>query len=105
MSETASPGKTPMSYWIHTAVYLLLTFGMGYIPSDSIPPLGMSVLGIFIGMLYGWTFIGFIWPSMTSIFALGRLRLFPHAAGRIFQCLQQPGRYLHAAYSGIYRLF
>ena len=77
MSETASPGKTPMSYWIHTAVYLLLTFGMGYIPSDSIPPLGMSVLGIFIGMLYGWTFIGFIWPSMTSIFALGVCGFFP----------------------------
>ena len=50
---------------------------MGYIPSDSIPPLGMSVLGIFIGMLYGWTFIGFIWPSMTSIFALGVCGFFP----------------------------
>lgn len=77
MSETASPSKTPMSYWIHTAVYLLLTFGMGYIPSDSIPQLGMSVLGIFIGMLYGWTFIGFIWPSMMSIFALGVCGFFP----------------------------
>ena len=37
----------------------------------------MSVLGIFIGMLYGWTFIGFIWPSMTSIFALGVCGFFP----------------------------
>lgn len=71
MSETASLNKTPMSYWIHSAVYLFLTFGMGYIPTESISSLGMSIVGIFIGMLYGWTFIGFIWPSMMSIFALG----------------------------------
>lgn len=60
-----------MSYWIHSAVYLLLTFGMGHIPTESIPTMGMSIVGIFVGMLYGWTFIGFIWPSMLSIFALG----------------------------------
>ena len=71
MSETASLNKTPMSYWIHSAVYLFLTFGMGYIPTESISSLGMSIVGIFIGMLYGWTFIGFIWPSMMSIFAPG----------------------------------
>ena len=103
MSETASLNKTPMSYWIHSAVYLFLTFGMGYIPTESISSLGMSIVGIFIGMLYGWTFIGFIWPSMMSILKLpcpGR-----HATARVFQRLQQSACYLHAAYSGIYRLF
>lgn len=46
MSETASLNKTPMSYWIHSAVYLFLTFGMGYIPTESISSLGMSIVGI-----------------------------------------------------------
>ena len=59
------------SYWIHTFIYFLLTFGFRYVPFDGISPFGMSILGVFIGLLYGWTFIGFIWPSMMSIFALG----------------------------------
>ena len=69
------------SYWIHTIIYFLLTFGFRYVPFDGISSFGMSVMGVFIGLLYGWTFIGFIWPSMLSIFALGvcgflkRLRL------------------------------
>ncbi len=67
----ASAVKSRDNYWIHTVIYFLLTFGFHYIPFDGISPFGMSILGVFIGLLYGWTFIGFIWPSMLSIFSLG----------------------------------
>ena len=37
----------------------------------TLEPIGMKVLGIFLGMLFGWTFIGFIWPSILGAIALG----------------------------------
>lgn len=64
-------------YWLHTLIYFLLTFGIGKISYSALPPMGMSVIGIFLGLLYGWTFIGFIWPSMFSIFMLGICGFFP----------------------------
>lgn len=59
-------------YWLNTAITLLLMFGIGYLePWGSLEPLGMKVLGIFLGMLWGWTTIGFVWPSMLGLLALG----------------------------------
>ena len=74
--------KRETSYWVHTAIYFLFTFCGGFFSFGGISPLGMSILGIFIGMIWGWTFIGFIWPSMMSIFALGLCGFFktPQAA-------------------------
>ena len=47
-------------------------WGIGFLsPWGSLSPLGMKVLGIFIGLLYGWTTIGFVWPSLMGVIALG----------------------------------
>lgn len=75
MENTAT--KSRDLYWLHTLIYFLLTFCFGEISYSGLPPIGMSIVGIFIGLLYGWTFIGFIWPSMLSIFALGLCGFFP----------------------------
>ena len=79
--ETVDSRKRAV-YWIHTFVYFLLTFCFGYLPFHALTPFGMNIVGIFIGLLYGWTFIGFVWPSMMSIFALGLCGYFktPQAA-------------------------
>ena len=59
-------------YWLHTVITIALMFGIGYLePWGSLETIGMKVLGIFIGLLWGWTFIGFVWPSMLGILALG----------------------------------
>lgn len=59
-------------YWIHTIITVALMFGIGYLePWGSLEQIGMKVLGIFIGLLWGWTFIGFVWPSMLGVIALG----------------------------------
>lgn len=64
--------KKSVGYWINTVICLALLFGFGYLePWGSLEPVGMKVLGIFLGMLYGWTFIGFIWPSLLGAVALG----------------------------------
>ena len=59
-------------YWMHTIITIALMFGIGYLePWGSLETIGMKVLGIFIGLLWGWTFIGFVWPSMLGVLALG----------------------------------
>ena len=59
-------------YWMHTVITIALMFGIGYLePWGSLETIGMKVLGIFVGLLWGWTFIGFVWPSMLGVLALG----------------------------------
>ena len=61
---------TTVSYG-HAAAFFLLTFGIGLLPPVGVSVMGMKVLGVFLGLLYGWSFIGFAWPSMISLVALG----------------------------------
>lgn len=72
MSASGQAGKKDSIYWANTAITLLLMFGVGYLePWGSLNELGMKVLGIFLGMLWGWTAIGFVWPSLMGLLALG----------------------------------
>ena len=69
MSEVAK-GKD-VKYYINVIVMLLLMFGFGFLPPiDPITPLGMRVLGIFLGMIWAWSTIGFLWTSLLAIFAM-----------------------------------
>lgn len=71
-TKTKVKKKSDVGYWINTAITLALMWGIGYLPPwGSLNQLGMTVLGIFIGLLYGWTTIGFIWPSLMGVIALG----------------------------------
>ncbi len=63
MGAAAKKGNT--SYYIHSIIFLLITINTGFLPT------GMKVLGVFLGLLYGWIFIGFIWPSLFGMLALG----------------------------------
>ncbi|MDO5537521.1 MAG: SLC13 family permease [Desulfovibrionaceae bacterium] len=69
-----SAGKTSgKTLWYYTAslIGILITFGFGYLPPiDPITPLGMKVLGIFLGMIFLWSFVSILWPSLLGIVAL-----------------------------------
>lgn len=55
----------------HTAVILILMFGFGQLPAiEPITPLGMKIIGIFLAMLYGWSTVGLIWPSLLGMLAI-----------------------------------
>lgn len=70
MSSTAS--NKNIMYWVKAAIFLWFLFGFGQLePFGSLEKVGMQVLGIFIGLLFGWTFIGFIWPSLLGVLAIG----------------------------------
>ena len=71
MSLAKRDGKKDVAYFINSAVCLLIMFGFGQLPAvEPITHLGMTVIGIFLGLLYGWIFIGIIWPSLAGLLAL-----------------------------------
>ena len=39
-------------------------FGFGLLdPVEPLTPLGMRLVGVFLGVLYGWVFIVTVWPA------------------------------------------
>lgn len=59
-------------YYTWRVITIALMFGFGHLPPiGTLEPLGMEVLGIFLGLLVGWLSVGFIWPSLLAIIALG----------------------------------
>ena len=55
-------------YWLHIVIMLIFMFGFRYLPAPlPVTPVGMHVLGIFIGMLYGWTTIGMAVPCISCL--------------------------------------
>lgn len=74
MATTArktSTGGKDLGYYIASAIGILIIFGFGHLPPiDPITPIGMKVLGIFIGMIFLWSFVSILWPSLLGIVAL-----------------------------------
>ena len=58
--------------YVHIAVSIILMFGFGYLPPFStVTPVGMRLLGIFLGVIYGYSTCDIIWPSLVAIIAFG----------------------------------
>lgn len=55
-------------YIIVAAFCLLFRFVPGF---AGITPLGMGILGTFIGAVYGWIVIDMLWPSMMALLGIG----------------------------------
>lgn len=71
MSTVAKKKNT--AYYINSVISVAIMLFFGFIPSpvDTISSLGMRVLGIFIGLIYGWIFVDLVWPSFLSFVILG----------------------------------
>lgn len=58
-------------HYFHSIIGLCLMFGIGFIPPiEPITQIGMQVGGVFIGLLYLWTTVGILWPSLLGLGAL-----------------------------------
>ena len=69
MSDTAKNSNV-MKY-IHILIMMILMFGVGFLPPfGEITPLGMKVLGCFLGIVYGWIFIDLLWVSFFGFVVL-----------------------------------
>lgn len=70
MSTVAKP-QSRMTFWLKMIVFFALLFGFQLLPApDPLTPLGMKVLGVFFAMLFGWSTIGLIWPSIAGMLAI-----------------------------------
>ena len=69
--STSKKHYSPMQ-WIHISITLLLMFGFGHLPTfASVTPVGMKILGIFLGVIYGYSTCEVIWPSLFAFIAFG----------------------------------
>ena len=58
------------SSFLHLTIALLIMLIFWLLPPIApITPIGMRVLGVFLGTLYGWNTSGFLWPSLLGLLA------------------------------------
>lgn len=64
--------KSNTKIWIHFCIMVALIVIIGQLPCfGSVTPMGMKILGVFIGTLYGWLTIDFIISSIVGMLFLG----------------------------------
>ncbi|TEB11691.1 SLC13 family permease [Pelotomaculum propionicicum] len=69
--ESSASLRETLIYWCKVIVFFLIVFGFGYLPPiGPLTPTAMKILGIFIGLLYGWVVLSFVWTSLVAIIAL-----------------------------------
>jgi len=58
-------------FYPHVAIGLFLMFFSGRIfaPIEPLTEMGMLVVGVFLGAIWLWCFVGFLWPSLLAIVA------------------------------------
>lgn len=68
----AEQAKKNNLIYVHYAVVLLFCFGFKYLPQiGALTPLGMAIVGNFIGCIYGWSLINMLWPSLVALLSMG----------------------------------
>lgn len=72
--DIACGAKKPadMKVYIHSAIGIgfMLLFPM-LPPLDPITPIGMKIVGAFLGMVYLWSTVNSTWPSILGLFLMG----------------------------------
>ena len=72
MAETVKKEKKDL-YWVHVVIgfVILILFSWVLPAPDPITPLGMKVIGAFLMMVYTWSTVGTLWPSLLGLFFVG----------------------------------
>ena len=68
-----SPAKKKKDlYYVHVAIGLAIMAVFWVLPPmEPITPLGMKCVGAFLGMVYLWSAIEALWPSLLGLFMIG----------------------------------
>lgn len=74
--ETANKRLTKLTpaYVINSIIAIAIMIGFKYVvtPVEPLTPVGVEILGIFLGVVYGWLIVGDIfWPSLFGLVFMG----------------------------------
>ncbi len=71
-SKLQSRRGYPVSQYIHIVITLFFMVGFGFLPPfGTVTPVGMRILGLFIGVVYAYSTLEIIWPSILAIVLYG----------------------------------
>lgn len=71
IANKAAFSQNSTTQWIHIIICVLLMFGFKFIPPvEPLTKVGMGVVGVFLGLIYGWGFIDMLWVSLLGIVAI-----------------------------------
>ena len=61
------------AFYVHSTIGLFLMFIAGRIfePIEPLTEVGMQIVGLFVGLIWMWCFVGFLWPSLLGLIAFG----------------------------------
>lgn len=80
MSEKSE--KMHWSYWLHLAIGAFFMFGFPMLdPFEPLTEVGMTVVGVFIGMVYLWSAVDSIWPSLLGLLLVAFAGYVPNLTG------------------------
>lgn len=80
MSEKTE--KVKWTYWLHLAIGMFFMFVFPRLtPFEPVTEVGMAVMGVFIGMVYLWSTMDSIWPSMLGLLLVGISGYVPELQG------------------------
>ncbi len=69
--EGEAKGNGIVKLIVHFIIMLGIVFGFRVLPAPgSVTPYGMAVAGVFLGLVYGWTFLDIFWTSLLGVFLL-----------------------------------
>lgn len=78
-------------YFLHSAISILLMVLVRFLPPfDAMTPMGMTILGIFAGALYGWITCDMIWPSILALTMLGFTEYVANSAAAFTSAISNP---------------
>ncbi len=59
-------------YLLNSVITVSLMLFFGFFPAPApITPMGMKILGIVLGAIYGWSMVDTVWPSIVALVLLG----------------------------------
>ena len=74
--------KVHWTYWLHLAIGAFFMFGFPMLdPIEPLTDIGMTIVGVFIGMVYLWSAVDSIWPSLLGLMLVALAGYVPDLTG------------------------
>ena len=71
MAQVSKGGGIKQYIHIVIGLFLMFVFGRVVPPIYPLTAVGMQIVGVFVGAIWLWCFVGFLWPSFIALIAFG----------------------------------